>query len=130
MPCVMLTGGAGYIGSHTAVELIQQGHRVVLVDNFCNSSPKVLDRLQAITGRDIPCERLDIRDEAGMEAVLRRHDIRAVIHFAALKAVGESCENPLLYFENNIAGTIALLKAMRAAGVGNLVFSSSATVYG
>ena len=130
MATVLLTGGAGYIGSHTAVELVERGHQVVIVDNFSNSSPVVLDRLRQIVGRDLPCERGDIRDAAFMAAVLQRHAVDAVIHFAALKAVGESCEHPLRYFDNNISGTIRLLEVMREQGVETLVFSSSATVYG
>ncbi len=130
MAAVMLTGGAGYIGSHTAVELIERGHRVVIVDNFSNSSPVVLERLQQIAGGDFVCKRGDIRDAEFMTAVFQRHKIDAVIHFAALKAVGESCEQPLNYFENNISGTITLLQVMQQQGVNGLVFSSSATVYG
>lgn len=130
MSYILLTGGAGYIGSHTAVELAARGHQVLLLDNFCNSSPLVLQRLHRITGREIPCERADVRDAAALDALFSRYDITAVIHFAALKAVGESCADPLRYFENNIAGTITLLQAMRRHGVGRLVFSSSATVYG
>ncbi|PWV57713.1 UDP-glucose 4-epimerase GalE [Plasticicumulans acidivorans] len=127
---ILLTGGAGYIGSHTAVELVSRGFDVLLLDNFCNSSPVVLERLAAITGRELPCVRIDIRDEAALGELFSRHAIDAVIHFAALKAVGESCSQPLRYFENNIAGTISLLKVMRASECGALVFSSSATVYG
>lgn len=130
MATVMLTGGAGYIGSHTAVELAERGHQLIIVDNFCNSSPLVLERLQRIVGREIICERGDLRDPGFLGAVFERHRIDAVIHFAALKAVGESCEQPLEYFENNISGTISLLKEMRRQGVEKLVFSSSATVYG
>ncbi len=130
MASILLTGGAGYIGSHTAVELLERGHEVVLVDNFGNSSPAVPERLARIVGRQPAVERVDIRDAAALDAVFGRHRVAAVIHFAALKAVGESCEMPLEYFENNISGTVTLLQAMRRAGVGRLVFSSSATVYG
>lgn len=130
MTNVLLTGGAGYIGSHTAVALIERGYQPHLVDNFSNSSPGVLKRLATITGQSISCAHVDIRDEEAMTAILIDRRIDAVIHFAALKAVGESCENPLLYFDNNISGTIALLKAMQRSGVKRLVFSSSATVYG
>lgn len=130
MGTILLTGGAGYIGSHTAVELMASGYDVLLLDNFCNSSPAVLDRLAKISGRDVPCVRVDVRDEAALSKVFAEYPIAAVIHFAALKAVGESCLQPLRYFENNIAGTIALLKVMRVADCHALVFSSSATVYG
>jgi len=130
MASVMLTGGAGYIGSHTAVELVERGHEAIIVDNFCNSSPVVLDRLAQITGQTIICARGDIRDTAFLSDVFKRHSIDAVIHFAALKAVGESCEQPLEYFDNNISGTISLLRIMRQEGIQRLVFSSSATVYG
>jgi len=130
MARILLTGGAGYIGSHTAVALAERGHQPYLVDNFSNSSPAVLSRLEKITGAGIPCERLDIRDESALGGLLTRSDFDAVIHFAALKAVGESCAEPLRYFDNNISGTIALLKAMQRSGVMRLVFSSSATVYG
>ncbi len=130
MATVLLTGGAGYIGSHTAVELIAAGYQVVLADNFCNSSPVVLDRLEQITGQPIACEKGDIRDRDFMAQLFATYRIDAVIHFAALKAVGESCEKPLEYFDNNISGTISLLQEMRKAGCNNLVFSSSATVYG
>ncbi len=130
MASVMLTGGAGYIGSHTAVELIESGHQVVIVDNFSNSSPVVLERLQQIVGAGIVCERGDIRNADFLTEVFQRHRVDAVIHFAALKAVGESCEQPLNYFENNISGTITLLQVMQQQRVNGLVFSSSATVYG
>lgn len=130
MATILLTGGAGYIGSHTVVELVGRGYEVLLLDNFSNSSPRVLDRLQQITGRHIPCVNADIRDATALDAVFNRHVIDAVIHLAAFKAVGESCARPLLYFDNNIAGTIALLRAMQRHRIGRLIFSSSATVYG
>jgi len=130
MAHVLLTGGAGYIGSHTAVELVTSGHQVIIADNFCNSSPLVLERLERILGHPVACERGDIRDEAFLAAVFQNHQIDSVIHFAALKAVGESCEQPLEYFDNNISGTISLLRVMRQEGIQRLVFSSSATVYG
>ena len=127
---ILVTGGAGYIGSHTCAVLAARGHGFTILDNYCNSSPRVLDRLEAITGhRPELCE-LDLRDRDGVAALLAGGGYDAVIHFAALKAVGESCERPLDYFDNNIAGTIHLLQAMQAAGVHRLVFSSSATVYG
>ncbi len=127
---VLVCGGAGYIGSHTCVALAARGHEVVIADNFCNSAPAVLTRLERLIGRAPDAHRVDVRDASALTALFARHRFDAVIHFAALKAVGESCERPLDYFDNNISGTIALLRAMRAADVGQLVFSSSATVYG
>ena len=127
---VLVCGGAGYIGSHTCVVLAERGHDVVIADNFCNSSPAVLDRLAQLTGRAQDARNVDVRDADALAALFAAQRFDAVIHFAALKAVGESCERPLAYFDNNISGTIALLRAMRDAGVGRLVFSSSATVYG
>jgi UDP-glucose 4-epimerase len=127
---VLVCGGAGFIGSHTCVVLAEHGHEVVIVDSHVNSSPKVLQRIEALTGSTIPAYTLDLRDSAALAEVFCTHRIDAVVHFAALKAVGESCEQPLRYFDNNIGGTISLLNAMRTAGVGKVVFSSSATVYG
>ena len=127
---VLVCGGAGYIGSHTVVELVQRGHEAVVLDNFCNSAPPVMDRIATIVGQTVACERSDVRDCVSLRDVLERHRIEAVIHFAALKAVGESWLRPLDYFDNNIGGTISLLRAMRETGIPNLVFSSSATVYG
>jgi UDP-glucose 4-epimerase len=127
---VLVCGGAGYIGSHTCVALAERGHEAVVVDNFCNSSPAVMARLQRIIGHAPSLHRVDVRDTEALAALFAGERFDAVIHFAALKAVGESCEKPLDYFDNNIAGTIALLKAMQGAGVRRLVFSSSATVYG
>ena len=127
---ILVTGGAGYIGSHTVLALIERGHNVVVLDNFCNSSPKVMPRLESLAGTKITLCQVDLRDQNQVLAVLKQHHIDSVIHFAALKAVGESCKQPLQYFDNNIAGTISLLSAMREAGVNRLVFSSSATVYG
>jgi UDP-glucose 4-epimerase len=125
-----LTGGIGYIGSHTAVVLSEAGHEVVLFDNLCNSKRSVLDRLETITGKRFPFIEGDVRDAAKLEETLTAYNIDAVIHFAGLKAVGESVEKPIEYYDNNIGGMISLLKAMRAADVKTLVFSSSATVYG
>lgn len=127
---VLVTGGCGYIGSHTITELTSRGHEVAVVDNFSNASPLVVDQLALITGRRPAIFQADIRDRAALLSILR--DVRpdAVIHFAALKSVGESWEQPLQYFDNNITGTIVLLQAMRDCGVLKLVFSSSATVYG
>lgn len=130
MSLILLTGGAGYIGSHTTIELLARGHEVLLIDNFCNSSPRVLERIARIVGQPVACERVDVRDAIALARVFARYPVDAVIHFAALKAVGESCAQPLRYFENNIGGTIALLQSMQDAGIGKLVFSSSATVYG
>ena len=127
---VLLTGGAGYIGSHTAVVLAERGHEVVLLDNFSNSERDVPQRLRRLTGREFPLIEADIRDVAAVTAALTAHPVDAVIHFAALKAVGESEADPLLYYDMNIVGTIRLFEAMKAAGVGRMVFSSSATVYG
>ncbi|CUA86610.1 UDP-glucose-4-epimerase GalE [Gulbenkiania indica] len=130
MKKILVTGAAGYIGSHTTLTLLKAGYDVVAVDNFCNSKPASLERVARLAGREAELHRADIRDRTAMDAILAAHDVDAVIHFAALKAVGESVEKPLLYYENNVAGTLVLLEAMRAAGVRRLVFSSSATVYG
>jgi UDP-glucose 4-epimerase len=127
---VLVTGGAGYIGSHTCVELLTAGHEVVVVDNLCNSKEESLHRVAEIAGRAPGFARVDLRDKAALGQVFRDHDFDAVIHFAGLKAVGESTEIPLAYYDNNIGGTLALCRAMAEAGVKNIVFSSSATVYG
>jgi UDP-glucose 4-epimerase len=127
---VLVCGGAGYIGSHTCVALAERGHTPVIVDNFCNSSPVVLDRIAQLSGRALESHHIDIRDADALRLLFAGGRFDAVIHFAALKSVGESCAKPLDYFDNNISGTISLLRAMRAAGVGRFVFSSSATVYG
>ncbi len=127
---ILLTGGTGYIGSHTATVLVQQGHRVVLLDNLSNSSDAVIGQLAHILDAPPVFVRGDVRDGALLDRVLREHAIDAVIHFAGLKAVGESVEKPLDYFSNNVQGTLSLLQAMRAGAVRSLVFSSSATVYG
>ena len=127
---ILVTGGAGYIGSHTWTVLAARGFEATIVDNFHNSSPRVIERLEAISGQRPRLVRADLRERAAVDALFADGRFDAVIHFAALKAVGESCERPLDYFDNNIAGTIHLLQAMRAHGVGRLVFSSSATVYG
>ena len=127
---ILLTGGAGYIGSHTAVVLSQVGHEVVLLDNFCNSKKNVLERLQKILGKALPCVEGDVRDTALVTKTLQDYKIDAVIHFAGLKAVGESVEKPIEYYANNVHGTISLLEAMKSTNVKTLVFSSSATVYG
>ncbi len=127
---ILVTGGAGYIGSHTCVVLAGRGHDLVVADNFSNSSPRVLERLEHIIGSPVALQDVDLRDREAVHDLLHNGRFDAVIHFAALKAVGESCEKPLAYFDNNISGTIHLLQAMQDAGVRNLVFSSSATVYG
>ena len=127
---VLLTGGAGYIGSHTAVECLAAGHDVVVLDNLCNSSAKSLDRVTQITGKQVEFLQGDIRDRAALRQLFAQHAIDTVVHFAGLKAVGESVEKPLLYYDNNIAGSIVLFEMMAEAGVKSLVFSSSATVYG
>lgn len=127
---VLVTGGAGYIGSHTILDLLTHGHSVVALDDFSNSSPFVMDRLAVLAGIPIAIETVDVRNFAAVRDVLARHAIDAVIHFAGLKAVSESCENPLSYFDVNIAGSISLLRAMHEVGVRKLIFSSSATVYG
>jgi UDP-glucose 4-epimerase len=127
---ILLTGGTGYIGSHTAVVLAQAGHHVVLFDNFSNSQPDVAQRLQTITGQAMPLIEGDVRDTPLLSQTLQTHQISAVIHFAGLKAVGESVAQPLDYYANNVQGSLSLLQAMQGAKVKTLVFSSSATVYG
>ena len=127
---ILVTGGAGYIGSHTCVELIEKGYEVVVVDNFYNSSPKSLERVKTITGKSVKLYEGDIRDKALLERIFSENDIDWVIHFAGLKAVGESCAKPILYYDNNIGGTLALVEVMAEHGCKKIVFSSSATVYG
>lgn len=127
---VLVTGGAGYIGSHTLVELMAGGHEVCVIDNHANSSPRALERVREIAGRDLAAHRLDIRDTAALARVAQDFRPDAVIHFAGLKAVGEGEENPVAYYEVNVGGTLSLLRAMEAAGCGRIIFSSSATVYG
>ena len=127
---ILLTGGAGYIGSHTHVALVAGGYSPVILDNFSNSDPRVIERLERITGQPVVCERGDVADKQFVAGVLHRHDIQGVIHFAADKAVGESVAQPLKYFRNNICGAVSLFEAMDEAGCKVMVFSSSATVYG
>lgn len=127
---VLVTGGAGYIGSHTVVALAHSGHDVVVADNYTNSKPAVLDRLAELIGRPVAHERIDLRDPHATRALMAGQQIDAVIHFAALKAVGESVAKPLDYYDNNLSSTLSVLTAMRDCGVRRLVFSSSATVYG
>ena len=130
MKTILVTGGAGYIGTHVLTALAAQGLRCVCVDNHSNSSPRALDRVREITEAPVVAHVADIRDREALDAVFAAHSVEAVIHLAGLKAVGESVEKPLLYYDNNVNGTLRLLEAMDAAGVRKLVFSSSATVYG
>ncbi len=127
---ILVTGGAGYIGSHTCVEMLDAGHEIVIIDNFYNSCPESLNRIKELTGKDFKFYECDIRDREGLDKIFAEEKIDAVIHFAGLKAVGESCAKPLEYYENNVGGTITLCEAMRDAGCKKIVFSSSATVYG
>ena len=127
---VLVTGGAGYIGSHTVLELLESGYEVVVLDNLCNSSAESLWRVSELTGKDIAFVNGDIRDSACLNELFDQHEVDAVIHFAGLKAVGESVQKPIEYYDNNVVGTLRLLEAMKRADVSRLVFSSSATVYG
>jgi len=127
---VLVTGGAGYIGSHTCVELVAAGFEPIVVDNFSNSKPQVMERLQTIVGRALTLVEADINDRQAMAAVFDEHDVSAVLHFAGYKAVGESCEMPLAYFHNNVSGSVALCEVMAGKGISDFIFSSSATVYG
>lgn len=127
---VLLAGGAGYIGSHTAVELLNAGHDVVIVDNYCNSSPEAITRIEEITGKKVRAYDADIKDKASMQKVFNDNRIDCVIHLCGLKAVGESVQKPVLYYRNNIDTTLTILECMKEADVHQFVFSSSATVYG
>ena len=127
---ILITGGAGYIGSHTAVELLKNGEDIVIVDNFINSSPVVLEKIKQITGKNFKFYEVDILDENKLNKVFEENTIESVIHFAGLKAVGESVKKPLEYYYNNVTGTLVLLKLMKKYNCKNIVFSSSATVYG
>lgn len=127
---ILVTGGAGYIGSHTCVELLGAGKEIVVLDNFVNSKPEALRRVRQISGKDFPFYEVDLLDRDGVDRVFRENNIEAVIHFAGLKAVGESCQIPLRYYHNNITGTLVLCEVMAAHGCKKIVFSSSATVYG
>jgi UDP-glucose 4-epimerase len=129
-PFILLTGGAGYIGSHTYVALVEAGFTPVILDDFSNSKPAVLERLQSITGLPVQCQRGSVADVAQVAGLIQRHQVAAVIHFAGFKAVGESVAQPLKYYANNVGGMVALLQAMDTANCRTLVFSSSATVYG
>lgn len=127
---ILVTGGAGYIGSHTSIELLQAGYDIVIVDNFCNSKPEALNRIEELAGKKAKFYEVDILDRDGLNKVFDENNIEAVIHFAGLKAVGESVEKPIEYYENNISGTLVLCDVMRKHNVKKIVFSSSATVYG
>ncbi|GAL09823.1 UDP-glucose 4-epimerase [Vibrio astriarenae] len=127
---VLVTGGMGYIGSHTCVQMIEAGMEPIIVDNLCNAKSEVLNRIEALTGKRPTFYEGDIRDEAFLDSVFQNHDISSVIHFAGLKAVGESVVKPLEYYDNNVNGSLVLARCMRKAGVKSIVFSSSATVYG
>lgn len=127
---ILVTGGTGYIGSHTCVELLQKGHEVVVFDNLCNSKRDVLDKVREITGKEVIFYKADMRDKESMRPVFEEHTLDAVIHFAGLKAVGESVAKPLLYYQNNITGTLNLCELMNEYQCRRIIFSSSATVYG
>ena len=127
---LLVTGGSGYIGSHTCVELLEAGYDLVVVDNLSNSQREALQRVERITGRPVVFFQADVRDREGLREILTAHPVEAVVHFAGLKAVGESVDDPLRYYDNNVAGTLSLCEAMSAVGVKRIVFSSSATVYG
>ena len=126
---VLVTGGAGYIGSHTCVELLESGYGVVVIDNLCNSNPESLNRVRELTGKEIKFYKGDVRDEVLLQQIFRENEIGCVIHFAGLKAVGESVAMPWEYYDNNLNSTLVLTKVMKAVGMKNLIFSSSATVY-
>lgn len=127
---ILVTGGAGYIGSHTCVALLQSGYEVLVLDNFCNSKAESLNRVKAITGKEVPLVQGDVRDRDKLRQIFAAHTIDGVIHFAGLKAVGESVEKPLSYYDTNVSGSVALAEVMAEFGIQMLVFSSSATVYG
>ncbi len=126
---VLVTGGAGYIGSHTCLELLESGYGVIVIDNLCNSNPKSLDRVRALTGKEIKFYEGDVRDEALLRKIFAENEIACVIHFAGLKAVGESVAKPWEYYDNNLNSTLVLTKVMKEVGMKNIIFSSSATVY-
>jgi len=130
MTTILITGGTGYIGSHTVVELMAAGHEIFILDNLCNSKASVLDRIQRIVGRRPRFEQIDVRDRPALRRIFSSHRFDAVVHFAGLKAVGESVERPLEYYDNNVSGSVALFDCMGEAGLRTIVFSSSATVYG
>ncbi|HGO8776899.1 TPA: UDP-glucose 4-epimerase GalE, partial [Neisseria meningitidis] len=130
MKKILVTGGTGFIGSHTVVSLLKSGHQVVILDNLCNSSINILPRLKTITGQEIPFYQGDIRDREILRRIFAENRIDSVIHFAGLKAVGESVAEPMKYYDNNVSGSLVLAEEMARAGVFSIVFSSSATVYG
>ncbi len=127
---ILITGGCGYIGSHTCIEMLNAGYDIVVIDNYYNSKPEALRRVKEISGKEFPFYECDIRDAEGLRKVFRAHKIEAVIHFAGLKAVGESVREPLMYYDNNVAGTVMLCQVMAEMGCKRIIFSSSATVYG
>ena len=127
---ILVPGGAGYIGSHTVVELLNNGYEVIIADNYSNSSPIAIERIKEITGKDVVAYDVDILDKDGLNDIFEKHNVEAVLHFAAYKAVGESVEKPLMYYHNNIEGTVSLLEVMTKHNVKKIVYSSSATVYG
>ena len=127
---ILVTGGAGYIGSHTSLELLNDGHDVVILDNLCNSSEEAVARIEALSGKKVRFYKADVRDKDALKKIFQENAIDWVIHFAGLKAVGESCVKPIEYYDNNLYGTLCLLEVMKEVGVKKLVFSSSATVYG
>ncbi|MBC7697515.1 MAG: UDP-glucose 4-epimerase GalE [Bacteroidia bacterium] len=127
---ILITGGAGYIGSHTCLQILEAGYDIVVMDNFSNSQVESLNRIQTIAGKKIPFIKADVRDKEALRAIFKDYPITAVIHFAGLKAVGESTEKPQLYYDNNVVGSLNLFEVMRESNVKNIVFSSSATVYG
>ena len=127
---ILVTGGAGYIGSHTSLELLNDGHDVVILDNLCNSSEEAVARIEALSGKKVRFYKEDVRDKDALKKIFQENAIDWVIHFAGLKAVGESCAKPIEYYDNNLYGTLCLLEVMKEVGVKKLVFSSSATVYG
>lgn len=129
-PCVLVTGGAGFIGSHSTVEVIGAGYDAVIIDNLVNASQECVRRVEEITGKSIPFYKVDLLDKKALEEVFKKHKFTHVMHFAGLKAVGESCSVPLLYYKNNLIGTMNLVEVMKENGIFNIVFSSSATVYG
>ena len=130
MKRILVTGGAGYIGTHTCVELIKKGYEVVAVDNYVNSSEESIKRVEKITGKEVKIYNADVRNKSALDKIFTEQKIDWVIHFAGLKAVGESCAKPIEYYDNNLNGTLTLLQSMREHGCKKIVFSSSATVYG
>ncbi len=127
---ILITGGCGYIGSHTCIEMLKAGYDIVVIDNYYNAKPEALKRVKELAGKDFPFYECDIRDAEGLRRVFRAHKIEAVIHFAGLKAVGESVQKPLMYYDNNVGGTVTLCQVMSEMGCKRMIFSSSATVYG